>query len=267
MRLAGRPRTRSGLIVRHAASTARILVALGLVGFPAPAGAYRPFVSTDAAVADPKEVEIELGYFNLERTAGRNTFIVPKAVLNYGIVRDLEIVGEFQIETPPDQSAQVAEPGLFLKAVLKEGILQEKEGMGFAVEAGPLLPSTVRGERRLGFEGIGILSGTLAPLTYHLNFGGGLDRAAGNPFAVWGVIAELPVAANLRVVSEVNGEIAQGRPPSPSGLLGVIWQVPSSKLFLDAGIRRGFSHGAPDWQFTVGLTYGFPFPRRDPPTP
>jgi hypothetical protein len=33
--------------------------------FPAWAWAYRPFVSTDAAVADPKEFEIELGYFNL----------------------------------------------------------------------------------------------------------------------------------------------------------------------------------------------------------
>ncbi len=28
---------------------------------------YRPFVSADAAVADLKEIEIEIGYFNLER--------------------------------------------------------------------------------------------------------------------------------------------------------------------------------------------------------
>jgi hypothetical protein len=40
---------------------------------PASAPAYRPFVSTDAAVSDPREVEIELGYFTLERTGRDNT--------------------------------------------------------------------------------------------------------------------------------------------------------------------------------------------------
>src|SRR5262245_3906524 len=67
---------------------------------PSPGLGYRPFVSTDAAVADVKEVEIEFGYFNLERDRGRNTFIVPKAVLNYGLIRNLEVVGEFAVEEP-----------------------------------------------------------------------------------------------------------------------------------------------------------------------
>ncbi len=239
-----------------------LLLGLLLLTVPSYAWAYRPFVSTDAAVADPKELEIELGYFNLERTEGRNTFIVPKTVLNYGLVRNLEIVGEFQVTKRQGEDAQLTDSALFLKAVLKEGILQEKEGISLAIEAGPLLPSTVQGERRFGFEGIGILSGKLAPFTVHLNFGGGIDRAAHDPFAVWGVIAELPVVQGLRVVGEVNGEIGPGKIPNTSGLLGFIWQVPSTKLYLDAGLRRGFSHGAPDWQVTVGLTYGFPFPRR-----
>src|SRR5262249_40419882 len=47
--------------------------------------AYRPFVSTDAAVADPKEIEIELGYFTLDRTKDENTFIIPRTALNYGL--------------------------------------------------------------------------------------------------------------------------------------------------------------------------------------
>jgi hypothetical protein len=235
-----------------------LLISLAPLLLPARAWAYRPFVSTDAAVADPQEMEIELGYFTLERTGSRNTFIVPKTVLNYGLLKDLEIVGEFQVTKVPDQDARVADPGLSLKAVLKEGILQEREGIGIAVEAGPLLPSSVPGEGRLGFEGAGILSGRLASVTYHLNLGGGLDRVATRPFVTWGVIAELPIAANLRLVGEVNGESARGELPQASGLLGAIWQVPSSNLFLDAGLRRGFSRGAPDWQFTVGLTYGFP---------
>jgi hypothetical protein len=27
---------------------------------------------------------------------------------------------------------------------------------------------------------------------------------------------------------------------------------------VDAGLRRGFSRGAPDWLFTTGLTWSFP---------
>ena len=50
----------------------RLLPLALLLLFPARAFAYRPFVSTDAAVADVHEVEIELGYFNLEREKGRN---------------------------------------------------------------------------------------------------------------------------------------------------------------------------------------------------
>jgi hypothetical protein len=62
-----------------------------------PGLAYRPFVSTDAAVADVKEMEIELGYFNWARDRGKSTFIVPQTVLNYGLVKNLELVGEFSV--------------------------------------------------------------------------------------------------------------------------------------------------------------------------
>src|SRR5215831_21210576 len=81
----------------------RVLAALfaALVLLPASAWAYRPFVSTDAAVADPHEVEIELGYFTLEHDTGENTFIIPSLVLNYGLRRDLEVVGEFRRERAP----------------------------------------------------------------------------------------------------------------------------------------------------------------------
>ncbi len=53
-----------------------ITVVFALFLSPSAAWAYRPFVSTDA-VADPHEVEIELGYFNLERTKDENTFRNP----------------------------------------------------------------------------------------------------------------------------------------------------------------------------------------------
>lgn len=63
--------------------------------------AYRPFFSTDAAVADPQEEEIELGYFILEQAQGQQTFTLPSLVLNYGLWRDLEVVREFVVARDP----------------------------------------------------------------------------------------------------------------------------------------------------------------------
>ena len=102
-----------------------------------PAWAYRPFVSTDAAVADPKEVEIELGYFQFARTRDEDLFTTPTAVLNYGLVDRLEIVGEFAVEEGRHAGLQLVDPAVFLKAVLREGVLQEKSGLSVASRPGP----------------------------------------------------------------------------------------------------------------------------------
>ncbi len=177
-------------------------------------------------MADVKEMEIEIGYFNLERDRGKNTFLVPKAVLNYGLIRNLELVGEFAVEEPPHGSVRLIDAALSLKSVLKEGVLQEKDGISFSVEAGPLLPSTNTEEKRFGFEAIGILSGKLSALTYHLNFGGGVDRANTNPFLIWGMIGELPIMSKLRLVGEINGESVRKNKPDNSALLGFIWDAP-----------------------------------------
>ncbi|PYM18820.1 MAG: hypothetical protein DMD78_26510 [Candidatus Rokuibacteriota bacterium] len=225
---------------------------------PASAWAYRPFVSTDAAVADPKEIEIELGYFNLERTGRQNSIATPSMVLNYGVAKNLELVGEFRLEVSPQ--VEISDPGLSLKGVVKEGVLQDRLGLSIAVEAGLLLSSTLPREHGVGFEVTGIASGKVAPVTVHVNGGGGLDRD-GHVFGIWGVIGELPLHSKLRLVGEVNGETTQGERPNNSALLGLIWQPTSKNVFLDAGVRHGISHAAPDWQFTIGLTFGFSIPK------
>ena len=225
---------------------------------PASAWAYRPFVSTDAAVADPKEIEIELGYFNLERTGRQNSIATPSMVLNYGVAKNLELVGEFRLEVSPQ--VEISDPGLSLKGVVKEGVLQDRLGLSIAVEAGLLLSSTLPREHGVGFEVTGIVSGKVAPVTVHVNGGGGLDRD-GHVFGIWGVIGELPLHSKLRLVGEVNGETTQGERPNNSALLGLIWQPTSKNVFLDAGVRHGISHAAPDWQFTIGLTFGFSIPK------
>ena len=127
-------------------------------------------------------MEIELGYFNLERTRRKNTITTPSVVLNYGFARNWEAVGEIRVEGSP--GFEIIDPGLFVKGVLKEGVLQEKQGVSFAIEAGPLLPSTLPHEHGLGFEAIGIVSGKVAPITVHINGGGGLDRDGRHAFAI-----------------------------------------------------------------------------------
>ncbi len=233
---------------------------LVIVVIPASALAYRPFVSTDAAVADEKQIEIELGYFNLDRNGELNTITTPSVVLNYGFAKDWEAVGEFQVEQSPD--SEVADSGLFVKRVVKEGVLQDKPGVSLAVETGLLLPSTRFRERGVGFEAVGIVSGKVKTFTLHANAGGGLNRDDRHAFGIWGIIGELPLHPRVRLVGEVNGENAQGEQPNNSVLVGFIWQPTARNLFLDVGARHGIGRGAPDWQFTLGLTVGFETPSR-----
>jgi len=243
------PRLRAFLIV--AAGTC-------VLAWSSSAFGYRPFVSTDAAVADPKEIEIELGYFTLQRTHDENTFIIPRAVINYGVFKNWELVAEFAIQRAPDDELDLIDPAISLKAVLKEGVLQDKEGFGFAVEASALLPSTENEERRFGFESIGILTNKFGPFTFHLNGGVGIERSTGDLVGIWGLIGELPVTKAVRLVGEVNGEKPRREEQRDSVLLGVIWQPWSEKnLWLDAGVRRGFTSAAPEWQVTLGGTFSF----------
>jgi len=206
-------------------------------------------------VADRGEVEIELGYFNLERAHHENTIATPSLVLNYGFAKNFELVGEFRLEVSPD--VEITDPAVSLKGVLKEGVLQDKPGLSVAVEASLLLPSSLPDEHSVGFQAVGIVSGKLAPVTVHVNGGGGVDRNDQHVFGVWGVIGELPLHPKLRLVGEINGEATQGERPNNSALLGFIWQPTSRNLFLDVGVRHGISDAAPDWQFTIGVTFGF----------
>ncbi|HAJ77340.1 MAG: hypothetical protein QGG54_05305 [Gammaproteobacteria bacterium] len=234
-----------------------LLIAV-LSAVPAKVFAYRPFVSTDADVVEAGEIEIEFGYFNWERANRENSYVTPQLVFNYGLSNTLELIGEFELEHVSGESSQLVDPGLFLKKVFKPGVLQGSPGVSFAVEAGLLLPSAIDEEDQTGFEAFGILSGTAANFTWHLNLGGGVDRANHDAFALWGVILEHPVTSNLKLVAEFNGESLRNEAAENSGLLGMVWEssaIPG--LTLDLGIRHGSSRAAPDWGATMGLSYSF----------
>lgn len=259
-------RSSSKRAARHSSLPTAVLIrtvalaCLLLVAFIAPTSswAYRPFIATDASVADPKEVEIELGYFTLERENNENAFVIPRVVFNYGLFQNWEAVAEFAVLRTSNAELNLIDPALSLKAVLKEGVLQDKEGVSIAVEAGLLLPSTEQGEGHFGFEGVGIASAKLGPFMLHVNGGLGIQRSDSDVVGIWGVIGELPIAKGLRLVGEVDGDKAQRQQLGESGLLGFIWQPWSSQnVAFDAGVRRRFSGSGPDWQFTFGVTFGF----------
>lgn len=222
-----------------------------------PARAYRPFVSTDASVAAPKTVELELGYFGLARTRGQDGYSTPQAVINYGARERLEVDGEFAVQHPQGGRSQVVDAALNLKGVLREGVLQDKAGPSVAAEGGALLPESGTGNPKLGYEQTFILSHRVLNAFLHWNVGGGWERSASLPFANWGLIAEVPVWRALRAVGEVNGASVRGEVPDNSGLIGAIWDTGWKDVALDAGYRRGLSAAAADWAVTAGFTVSF----------
>jgi|SRR5690348_15114332 len=102
------------------------LVLLFLIVLPHRAYGYRPFISTDAVVADVNEMEIELGYFNWEREKGNTTFISPKAVLNYGFIHNFELVGEFAVEEPGHGLVRLETQRCRLKQLLRKASFRRK---------------------------------------------------------------------------------------------------------------------------------------------
>ena len=253
-----------------------LIVTVVVASVPSRALAYRPFVSTDAAVADRGEVEVEFGYAGFRKSDGRTAIVAPTVIANIGVGGGLEVVAEFKLvndlsrgegrdHTRFDERDQTRfeDSALSLKWIAREGALQEHgSAPSLAVELSALLP-TIRGEDRPGGELIGIVSGRALGWTYHLN-GGGLVEAGGDePGTVWGVIVERPLLARLRAVGELNGETVRGSAADNSALLGAVWDVaapsPLHELSFDVGIRHGVSQAADEWGGTAGFTVAFPW--------
>ena len=61
------------------------IIGLCLTATSGPAWAYRPFDGTDAAIAAPGELEIELQPAGRLREGGNTTLVAPATVFNYGL--------------------------------------------------------------------------------------------------------------------------------------------------------------------------------------
>ncbi|WGS23554.1 MULTISPECIES: hypothetical protein [unclassified Bradyrhizobium] len=232
-------------------------IGLGLTVLSSPARAYRPFDGTDAAVAAPGEVEIELQPAGRRHDMEGTTLVAPAAVFNYGLSEDWEAVLEGQGETPlsPSGPTSLTAAGAFLKHVIVPGSLQNKTGPSVATEFGVLLPDST-GMSGVGASLAGIVSQRWDWGTIHFNAETALTRDHhGDVF--FGTILEGPSKWTVRPVAEVFYENEFSKEETISGLIGLIWQI-RDNLSLDVAFRRGLTNGHPVDEIRAGVTFGFP---------
>src|SRR5262249_1801984 len=152
----GRSLGRQRLIMRGALpkhSLARLcVVCASCVLSIDPAFAYRPFEGTDADVAKPATVEIELQPAGLLHEGSQLSLVAPATVLNFGLLPGWEAVFEGRVLSPLSASQDTAGTILvgaraFLKSVLRSGSLQGNPGPSVATEFGVLesMPRTGSG--------------------------------------------------------------------------------------------------------------------------
>lgn len=223
-----------------------------MVLWPSAALAYRPFDSTDAAVAGRGETEIELS--PLSWNSENRTLIAPAARLNYGFAPDWEIVLEGQGEHPAGGSSALTDDALSLKTVVREGSLQDQTGPSLAVEGALLLPEA-GGDPGAGFEIAGIASRRWDWGAVSFNLAAGRSRSgAAEVFS--GLILEGPERWPVRPVAEITYRRTIDTETETGMLLGGIWQV-SEKFALDLGWRRAWWGGGRADEVRAGLTFTF----------
>jgi len=233
------------------------IIALCLTAWSGPARAYRPFDGTDAAVAAPGEVEIELQPAGRLRQNGSTALVAPATVFNYGLSEGWEAVLEGQGQTPlsPSGPTSLTAAGAFLKHVLQPGSLQDKTGPSIATEFGVLLPDST-GSSGIGASLAGIVSQRWDWGTIHLNAETALTRDHHADLFVGGII-EGPSKWSIRPVAEFFYENEFGRSETISGLIGLVWRV-RDNLSFDVGLRYALTNGRPVNEVRAGLTFGFP---------
>ena len=238
-------------------ATTAVVWALLATGWHTSACAYRPFNGTDAAVANPGEMELELGPVGFLREGSQRTLIAPAWTLNYGVRPGWEVVIEGQGThgfSAGNRGSSLVDMAVSFKGVLREGSLHGRAGPSIATEWGLLLPG-LHAQPGSGLSVAAIMSQRWPWMSLHLNAKNTLTRQQHRVLMV-GAIVEGSSQAGVRPVAEVFQEHEQGRPATFSGLAGVIWQLRDG-LAVDVGLRRGWGGGEPLLtEVRLGLTWG-----------
>ncbi len=238
--------------------TAVLLAGVAMIQWCAPASAYRPFDGTDAAVADPSELEFELQPAGVLWQGSDKSLIAPATVVNVGLPDRWEAVFEGQGQFPlsaSDQAAALTDAGVFLKHVLRPGGLQNENGPSIAIEFGALGPG-INADTGFGASVDGIISQRFDWGTVHFNSQMTLTRDHHADLFL-STIIEGPSQWKVRPVAEIFYEEEFGQSRAVSGLIGAIWQVRDDLAF-DVGFRHAQRNGQPVNEIRAGLTFGFP---------
>ena len=230
---------------------------LAATSAPELAFAYRPFDGTDAAVAEPGEMEIEFQPGGILSTNSQRTLVAPATVLNFGLVKNWEAVLEGRLATSLSEPGPtvLTDAGAFLKYVIRPGVLQDRPGPSIATEFGLLLPDSL-GDSRAGASVAAIISQRWDWGTAHLNVAGAFTRDQ-HPDLFTSIILEGPHKWTVRPVAEFFYEEEFGEAHTFSALIGAIWQV-KDNLSFDVGFRHAVVNGAGVNEVRAGLTIGFP---------
>ena len=225
----------------------------------APAYALRPFEGTDAGVAGPGELEVELGYLAFQREGARKSVIAPAAVVNFGIEGGKELVFEGRARTrlrpeADDRRTRFEDAALSFKQVHRNGVLQDAAGPSIASECGVLVP-TLR-EERTGASCAGLLSERLSTATLHFNAALGRNRE-GNWERFLGIIVAGPGFGAVRPVFESFFVRDSSGQRTNSALAGLIWAVDES-LSVDVGLRKARTESVGVTEIRAGFTWSGP---------
>jgi len=236
------------------------LASVAAIALTGRAFAYRPFDGTDADVAAEGEFELELGpaqYLSLPDGA---YVLAPATVLNLGLLRGLELVVDFKQfvsleRVTPQSRVRLLDTDVFIKAIVRRGILQEDTGPSIAIEAGPLTPEA-GGSRGFGAQANLITSYKWPAVTFHLNTSAAISREHNfDGFA--SLIAEGPHDWAVRPVGAVYVERDVSVTTGYSAPVGAIWQV-NDRLAIDAAIRAAEHSDGGAFEARFGLTWTLP---------
>lgn len=233
--------------------TGLLVVVLCAMSFSS-AWAYRPFDSTDPAVAAVNDFEIELSPVTFRHGRFGETWVSPQLRLNYGFARSWEIVLEGQGEHERGLRSRFVENQLSLKTVLKEGTLQNKAGLSIATEMGVLLPG-LHDENGTGATLAGIIGQKFSWGAVHINLAGSLTRDQRSE-VFFGTILEGPAVGAVRPVAEFVYERVAGGHEQTALLAGAIWDVKDGLAF-DLAVRHAKVDGDPETEIRAGLTFAF----------
>jgi hypothetical protein len=224
------------------------------------AAGYRPFDGTDADVAEPGEVELEIGPAGYHQEGSSRFVVAPALVANYGFAPELEAVLEgrqnFQL-TAGQHRWQVQDVAFSIKSLLRRGCLQGANGLSVALELGVLLPGS---ESRLGTHVGSIFSLQLPAITLHLNLANDIFYSL-HYEASANLIAEGPEHWRLRPVVEMSVERAFGQSTLSAGVAGSVlvggivhW---TDAISFDLAGRYGRADGQHEAEARAGLTWAF----------